>query len=318
VGDNRAREAREAIERMCAELSSKTRRCELRRKVDTLSRGRRRRVELGGEDPIDAAQEKARKAEAEARTGREEARRAAEQTRGAEAEIAELRRKAEDADKRADAAEEDLRRKAEEIASAADAIGRAEALEREVDEIRAELLVARGEADGALGEVDRRTADLKKRVADLEAANAKNEERVVKAYQKIKADEKVRDKVRKALAIAAQLLERLRRIPPTMPVWARASSSLRAAGRAAGRPGTVCRRFTRSSGASARCGQAEHHQPLARNCSRPARPKSWHRTLKSRMSGRRRAPGDDRQPAAASRRRCCPADDLCALHASRP
>ena len=33
------------------------------------------------------------------------------------------------------------------------------------------------------------------------------EERVVRAYQKIKADEKVREKVRKALAIATQLLE---------------------------------------------------------------------------------------------------------------
>ena len=41
----------------------------------------------------------------------------------------------------------------------------------------------------------------------MEAASAKNEERVVKAYQKIKADEKVREKVRKALAIATQLLE---------------------------------------------------------------------------------------------------------------
>jgi hypothetical protein len=67
--------------------------------------------------------------------------------------------------------------------------------------------VARGEADGARGEVEKRTAELKKRVSELEATNAKNEERVVKAYQKIKADEKVRDKVRKALAIAAQLLE---------------------------------------------------------------------------------------------------------------
>ena len=67
--------------------------------------------------------------------------------------------------------------------------------------------MARGEADGARGEIEKRTAELRKRVADLEATNAKNEERVVKAYQKIKADEKVRDKVRKALAIATQLLE---------------------------------------------------------------------------------------------------------------
>ena len=69
------------------------------------------------------------------------------------------------------------------------------------------MLVARGEADGARGEVEKRTADLRRRMQELEAANAKNEERILKAYQKIKGDEKVREKVRKAIAIAGQLLD---------------------------------------------------------------------------------------------------------------
>jgi len=122
-------------------------------------------------------------------------------------EVADLRRKLADADRRADAAEGEARRHREEAAAASEAAARAEALEREADELRTELLVARGEAEGARGEVEKRTAEIRKRLADLEAASAKNEERVVKAYQKIKADEKVRDRVRKALAIATQLLE---------------------------------------------------------------------------------------------------------------
>jgi CheY-like chemotaxis protein/signal transduction histidine kinase len=129
-----------------------------------------------------------------------EARRATEQSRAAQAETAELRRKLADAEQRAAAARQ-------EAAAAAGATAKAEALERESDELRTELLVARGEAEGARNEVEKRTAEVKKRLVELEAANAKNEERVVKAYQKIKADEKIRDKVRKALSIATQLLE---------------------------------------------------------------------------------------------------------------
>ncbi|HET9551788.1 MAG TPA: response regulator, partial [Anaeromyxobacteraceae bacterium] len=97
--------------------------------------------------------------------------------------------------------------KAAELAAAAGAAERLEATERELDELKTELIVARGEVEGARSEVEKRSAELKKKVGDLEAANAKNEERVVKAYLKIKGDEKVRDKARKALAIALQLLE---------------------------------------------------------------------------------------------------------------
>ncbi|HET7824582.1 MAG TPA: response regulator [Anaeromyxobacter sp.] len=148
-----------------------------------------------------------RKVEADVRAARDEARRAADQAKAAEAEAAELGKKLADVERRAETFESDLRRKAEEAAAAAEAIAKAEALEREADELRTELLVARSEAEGARNEVEKRTAELKKRVGDVESSAQKNEERVVKAYQKIKGDEKVREKVRKALAIAMQLLD---------------------------------------------------------------------------------------------------------------
>jgi cell division protein FtsB len=66
---------------------------------------------------------------------------------------------------------------------------------------------ARAELDAARAEASAQAESLRARMADLEAQNAKHEERVVKAYQKIKGDEKMREKARKALAIALQLLE---------------------------------------------------------------------------------------------------------------
>jgi CheY-like chemotaxis protein len=198
-----AAELAEALERARADLAGRD--AELRdlsRRADVaeaeLERARTR---------AEAATAQVRKAEAEAKAGRDEARRAAEQAKAAEAESADLRRRLADAERRADVAEGEARRRGEEAAAAAEAAARVEGLEREADELRTELLVARGEAEGARGEVEKRTTELRKRLAELEAASAKNEERVVKAYQKIKADEKVRDKARKALAVATQLLE---------------------------------------------------------------------------------------------------------------
>jgi CheY-like chemotaxis protein len=124
-----------------------------------------------------------------------------------EADAAEARRRASDAEARAQEATAKAKRSADEAAAAAGALARVEELERELDGVRTDLLVARGEADGARGEIEKRTSELRRRVQELEAANSKNEERVLKAYQKIKADEKVREKVRKALAIAAQLMD---------------------------------------------------------------------------------------------------------------
>jgi hypothetical protein len=48
---------------------------------------------------------------------------------------------------------------------------------------------------------------LRKRIAELEESSTKNEQRAVKAYQKIKTDEKVREKTKKAISVALQILD---------------------------------------------------------------------------------------------------------------
>lgn len=189
----RTRSALAEREAQVRELEAKVRKLE-RRAADAEAEAERSRGKA------ESAGAQLRKAEAEIRH-------AVEQAKAAETEAASLEEKLAEAERRARQAEADAHRKAEEAAAAAEAVAKAEALEREADELRTELLVARGEAEGARNEVEKRTADLKKRVVEVEAAAQKNEERVVKAYQKIKADEKVREKIRKALAIAMQLIE---------------------------------------------------------------------------------------------------------------
>ncbi len=169
-----------------------------------------------------------RRTEADSKAAREEARRANEQAQeaearaeGAAARAATAESRAVAAEARSRAAESDAaaqRRAAElsavalaarsaELAAAQAAALRLAEVERDVERLETELVVARGEVEGARTEVEKRVAELKRRIAELEAANTKNEERVVKAYLKIKGDEKVRDKARKALSIALQLLE---------------------------------------------------------------------------------------------------------------
>lgn len=142
---------------------------------------------------------------------REEAARAAGRARSAEEELAALRARlaeaearAGDAESRAEEAQAETRRARDE---AAEALTRIPELEGELEALRTELAVARGEVEGARGEVEQRTAELRARVSELEATNARNEERVLRAYQRLKSDERVKEKARKALAIAAQLLE---------------------------------------------------------------------------------------------------------------
>lgn len=163
---------------------------------------------------LDAAADRLRAAEDDLRAARDAATAADARARGSEdrAHAAETRVRA--ADARAEALDADLaeaRRRAESLDAEqrrlAGAAARAESLERELEELRTELVVARGEADGARTGIEQRTAELRKRVDELEAQNTKNEERVLKAYQKIKGDEKLREKARKAVAIALQLLD---------------------------------------------------------------------------------------------------------------
>lgn len=186
----------------------------------------------------------ARKADEEAKAAREESRRAVEQARAAgarataaEARISSAESRASSSETRSLAAEREAagqRRAAEqataaltamvaELATAQAVSARLVEVEREGERLETELVVARGEVAGARSEVEKRTTELKRRVTELEAANSKNEERVVKAYLKIKGDEKVRDKSRKALAIALQLLDE--GLPPDAPGEKRSPST---------------------------------------------------------------------------------------------
>ncbi len=187
---------------------------------------RKRDADLGSaQSRLEALSASTKKLEGDLRSSREETLRAGERALEAEKGFAQARDREEEAERglaqareRQQEAERGLaqaRERAQEAeravgdkaAEAAAAIGKVEAFEQEIEGLRTELNAARTEATAARIEVDERTAELRKRIQDLESANSKNEERVVKAYQKIKGDEKLREKTRKALTIALQLLD---------------------------------------------------------------------------------------------------------------
>ncbi|MGZ6125120.1 MAG: response regulator [Myxococcales bacterium] len=78
------------------------------------------------------------------------------------------------------------------------------ALEKELDAAKTDVAALTGEKDLLSEERD----DLKKQLEEAQASAEKNEDRAVKAYAKIKNEEKLREKARKALEIALQLLEK--------------------------------------------------------------------------------------------------------------
>ena len=89
-----------------------------------------------------------------------------------------------------------------------------EELRARAEQAEADLAATRGEADELRGQLEAVQAqasqeadELRKRIGELEESVARNEDRVAKLYARIKNDEKLREKTKKALAIAAQLLE---------------------------------------------------------------------------------------------------------------
>ena len=78
-----------------------------------------------------------------------------------------------------------------------------EKLQSEHEELREQHRASEGEKDLLREERE----ELRKQLAEAKAAAQQNEERAIKAYQKIKSDEKLREKTRKALQIALALLE---------------------------------------------------------------------------------------------------------------
>jgi len=92
--------------------------------------------------------------------------------------------------------------------------GEVEELRGRADQLDAELAAARSEGDSWREELEAVKAqagqeadELRKRITEMEEQVARNEDRVARLYTRIKADEKLREKTKKALAIATQLLE---------------------------------------------------------------------------------------------------------------
>lgn len=85
---------------------------------------------------------------------------------------------------------------------------------READDMRAQFEQAQIDVESAKNQLTSQAtafaeeiSGLRKRLGELEENNAKHEDRVAKLYGRIKDEEKLRDKTKKALAIALQLLE---------------------------------------------------------------------------------------------------------------
>jgi hypothetical protein len=77
------------------------------------------------------------------------------------------------------------------------------AVRAEIETVRTDVTAMTGEKDLVAEERD----ELRKQLEEAQVTAVQNEDRAVKAYQKIKNDEKLREKTRKALQIALQLLE---------------------------------------------------------------------------------------------------------------
>ncbi|MHA7631375.1 response regulator [Corallococcus sp. M7] len=96
-----------------------------------------------------------------------------------------------------------------------------QAAREEAEGLRSQVEAAQGELEGLRGQLEQAQADLsnqsaqaaseadglRARITELEQAAVRNDERVTKLYARIKGDEKLREKTKKALAIAQQLLD---------------------------------------------------------------------------------------------------------------
>ena len=106
-----------------------------------------------------------------------------------------------------EAAAKALQQRADALAAAAKKLerdkGGSDDLKTRVKQLEKQLEQARGEKDLLAEERD----ELKKQLEEAQASAGQNEDRAVKAYAKIKNEEKLREKARKALEIALQLLE---------------------------------------------------------------------------------------------------------------
>ena len=135
------------------------------------------------------------------------------------AELVQETRQLKDDIAKRDAAAKTLQHRADSLAAAAKKFERELAAAREeakggskaeVARLQAELDKARQEVAELTGEKDLvrdEREELQRQVEQAQAAAKQNEQRAIKAYQKMKGDEKLREKTRKALQIALALLD---------------------------------------------------------------------------------------------------------------
>ncbi len=132
-----------------------------------------------------------------------------EQQTNLESQAQELK---DDAVKR-EAAAKALQQRADALAAAAKktgAPGKLAEVEKALEELKKKnngLEKLQHKLEGERDQLAEERDDLKKQLEEAQVASAQNEDRAVKAYQKIKKDEKLRERTRKALQIALQLLE---------------------------------------------------------------------------------------------------------------
>lgn len=184
--EQKASSAESEIARRDAQIKTLTTR------ADSLT-AERKRVD----QQLAAAKDEARGATARLSTLQEELDQQNAQTAGLNAELEELRN-------RTGQLEMDVQTAREE----SDGLrAQVETAQSETEELRGQLEQAQAE----LSEQATRAADeadeLRKRIAELEATAVRNDERVTKLYARIKSEEKLREKTKKALVIAQQLLE---------------------------------------------------------------------------------------------------------------
>jgi len=155
----------------------------------------------------DALAAAAKKFERELTAAREEAKKAS----GANGKLAELEKAHADLRQRHDEASAEAAKHREradeletELTGTREAHGEElEKLKAEVEQVRTDMAALHGEKD-LLGE---ERDELKKQLEETQLTAVQNEDRAVKAYAKIKNEEKLREKAKKALQIALQLLE---------------------------------------------------------------------------------------------------------------
>lgn len=148
----------------------------------------------------DALAAAAKKFERELTAAREEAKKAT----GASGKLAELEKAHDELKKKHDEASAEAARhkdRAGELET--ELTGAREAHGEELEKVRTDMAALHGEKDLMAEERD----ELKKQLEEAQLTAVQNEDRAVKAYAKIKNEEKLREKAKKALQIALQLLE---------------------------------------------------------------------------------------------------------------